>query len=251
MLECINLSTEYGGIPVFSLVNFKIAPGQLTAVLGKNGAGKSTLLKCLQQQQPYDGNIYLDGINIRHLTPIQRARRIAFLPQVLPCPDVTVYELTSFGRNPYLGINRKLAHTDLNAIDEALHLTGMSDYRNRILSSLSGGERQRAFWAMVLAQSTEILVLDEPTTYMDMIAEAEFLNIVRELTAQGKTIIVILHNLSLAVKVSDQIIILDDNRCFFSGATIDCLAQRKIEAAFGVRRITAGDSFNPEVIFTA
>lgn len=251
MLECIDLSTAYNGSLILDHVNFQLVPGQLTAVIGKNGAGKSTLIGCLQQRQPYKGDIYLDGANIRHFTPMQLARQIAFLPQSLPCPDVTVGELASFGRNPYLGINRKLSFADTTAIEKALQLTGMTDYRQRMLSALSGGERQRAFLAMVLAQSTEILILDEPTTFMDMIAEAEFLRLLKELTTMGKTIAIILHNLTLAIKFSDQIIILDENRCVFSGTTKTCLEQRKIETTFGVRRITAGDGPDSEIIFTA
>lgn len=251
MLECNDLSTSYNKKTILEHISFRLIPGQLTAVIGKNGTGKSTLIRCLQKQQPYKGTIYLNGVDIQKLLPKELARHIAFLPQALPCPRVTVGELICFGRNPYLGISRTLSDVDIAAIKSAVQLTGMDDYQQRMLSSLSGGERQRAFLAMILAQETEVLILDEPTTFMDMPTEAAFLHLLKELTVMGKTIAVILHNLSLAVKHCDQIIILADKQCAFSGSTKDCLNQRKIETTFGVRRITASDALGSEIIFTA
>lgn len=251
MLEAKDVSSSYGSTTVLEHVNFHFCPSKLTVILGKNGAGKSTLLKCLQQQQSYSGTIYLNGKNIKEFTLQQLTKIISFLPQHLPCPNVTVGELASFGRYPYLGLIRRLSAVDITAISKALELTGMTDYCSRVLTTLSGGEKQRAYLSMILAQTTDIIVLDEPTTHLDIITETQFLRLLKNLTLSGKTIVLILHNLDLAVRFADNIIILDDKRCVFNGTTAQCLSEKKIEEIFHVKRLITHSEDGQTVFFTA
>lgn len=248
MLTCEKVSVSFGGEAILQDISFSLEPHSFTAVVGKNGSGKSTLAGCIRRQVPYSGAITLDGQDIREFSHRALARRVASLPQLLPCPDVTVEELVGFGRNPYLGLNRRFSEADETAVADALAQTEMANYSHRLLPSLSGGERQRAFLAMVLAQQTEILVLDEPTTYLDIGAEAAFLRLLRSLPQRGKTLLVILHNLSLAVKYADALIVLDGGKCRFAGSKEDCLSQEILETVFDARRIETPDG---EILFTA
>lgn len=248
MLKCEHISVTLGNNTILRDISFHLKPGSFTALVGKNGSGKSTLASCLRSQLPYSGAITLDGQNIRSIPRRALAQRIASLPQAVPCPEVTVEELAGFGRNPYLGLNRRFSDADKAAVANALRRTQMDAFSQRYLSSLSGGERQRAFLAMVLAQETDILVLDEPTTYLDIGAEAAFIRLLSQLPREGKTLLVILHNLSLAVKYANDLIVLDGGRCRFSGTKEDCLTQGVLEDVFDARRVVTPDG---DILFTA
>lgn len=239
MLEAAGLGVTLGNRQILSDVSFSLRRGTFTALLGRNGSGKSTLAACLRQELRYTGQLTLAGQPIASFSPRALSRRIASLPQSLPCPPVTVAELAAFGRNPYLGIHRASSPADRDAVEQALARTGMLPLRDRMLPTLSGGERQRAFLAMTLAQDTELLVLDEPTTHLDLDAEAAFLHLLRELRQEGKTLLVILHNLSLAVKYADALVILDEGRCVCAAPTAECLTTGILESVFHVRRVIA------------
>ncbi len=240
MLEAAGLGVTLGSRQILSDVSFSLRRGTFTALLGRNGSGKSTLAACLRQELRYTGQLTLAGRPVASFSPRELSQRIASLPQSLPCPPVTVEELADFGRSPYLGLHRARASADRDAMEHALTRTGMLPLRSRMLPTLSGGERQRAFLAMTLAQDTELLVLDEPTTHLDLDAEAAFLRLLRELRQEGKTLLVILHNLSLAVKYADALVILDEGRCVCAAPTAECLAGGILESVFHVRRVTAG-----------
>ena len=247
MLQCNHVSVTLGGKEILKDVSFALRQNTFTAVLGKNGSGKSTLAACICAQQKHTGQITLGGSDLAALPPRERAKRIAVLPQNVGTPNISVRELVSLGRNPYIGLSRRMSGEDLAAIDRALTRTQMHAFADRMLSTLSGGERQRAYLAMVLAQDADILLLDEPTTYMDMHAEAEFLQLLKALTTEGKTLFVILHNLTLAAKYADEILILADGKQAFCGTKAECLQKSAIESAFSVRRINA----DGEVLFLA
>ena len=251
MLEFQNVSVTFGKVAILKDISFSVPDHQLTILLGRNGAGKTTLANCLLGQQKYSGHILLNERNIREETSGSLAKQVSLLPQLLPCPNITVQELVTFGRSPYLGIQHRLSKMDTDAIDDALAQAGCVSIRDRYLPSLSGGERQKAFLAMTLAQQTDLIVLDEPTTYMDAVAESDFLNLLQTLTSQGKTVILILHNLSLAVKYADQIVILDNGRCRFSGTKEVCLNRHEIEKTFHVLRFDAVCDGERAIFFSA
>lgn len=251
MLKCNDLSVNIGGKTVLERVSFELAQNTFTAVVGKNGSGKSTLSACIQQQIKYEGNITLDGRDLSSFSPKERAVRIASLPQTLLSPGITVGELTELGRSPHLGINKRLSEKDREITKNALMRTDMERFKNRLLPSLSGGEKQRAYLSMILAQDTDILVLDEPTTYMDIHAEAEFLRLLQSLTKEGKTLMVILHNLSLAARYAENIIVLDNHTCVFSGTRKDCIENEIFESVFNVRKVETKSNGKNEIFYLA
>ena len=237
MLNCHNLSVAFGGKQVLKNANFTLAPRTFTALIGKNGSGKSTLAAAIGQQVPYTGTVSLDNVDLSQMKPKERARRIAILPQSLPAPNLTVRELVTLGRNP---------HADF-AVERAFCRTDTTELSDRLLPTLSGGERQRAYLAMILAQDADILILDEPTTYMDIHAEGEFLQLLGTLVSEGKTLLVILHNLSHAVKYAENLLILDQNTMVFSGTKEEALKREILEEVFRVRRIHGEE--NREIFF--
>lgn len=251
MLEFQNVTVSLGKNTILNDISFSVPERKLTVLLGKNGAGKTTLANCLFGQQNYSGNILLNNKDIRKESTDELAKHLSLLPQLLPCPNITVRELVAFGRSPYMGIQHRLTKQDICAVEEAIVLADCVTIRDRYLPSLSGGERQKAFLAMTLAQQTNLIVLDEPTTYMDAVAESDFLNLLQALTRQGKTVILILHNLSLAVKYADQIVILDNGRCGFSGTKDECLNRQEIENTFHVLRFDAVCNGEREIFFSA
>ena len=251
MLKCNGLGVTLGGQILLENVSFELPPRTFTALIGKNGSGKSTLAACIRQQVPYTGDLSLEDVSLREFAPRQRACRIASLPQTLPAPDLTVRELAGLGRSPYLGLNRRFSAQDRTAVDNALRRTEMVSFASRRLPTLSGGERQRAYLAMILAQDADVLVLDEPTAYMDIHAEAECLRMMRALTSEGKTLMVILHNLSLAATYADRLLVLDRHTCVFAGQREECLSRGVIESVFNVRRVSAPDDRDGNILFLA
>lgn len=246
MLEFKNLTVKAGKTTILQDVNFKIPDKQLTAVVGINGAGKTTLVNCVNKQQRFMGDILINTENIRNFSSRQLAQKISILPQTLPNPNISVADLVAFGRNPYLSFTQRLSKKDLYAIDRALYETSLDAHRHRMISTLSGGERQKAYLAMILAQETDLLILDEPTTHMDIVTETAFLSKLKQLTHSGKTVMMIMHNLSYAVKFADHIVVLDNQTSVFSGSVRKCLEEKIIENIFQVRKIK---STNPEEIF--
>ena len=238
MLKCNNICVKN----ILENVSFNARCGSFTAILGKNGSGKTTLAKCIMGEQKYSGNITLCGENMRNMPHKIRAKRIAYLPQSLPSPNVTVAELVEFGRAPYTALNKKLCDADIDAISKAIEFTKLTEFKERMLPTLSGGEKQRAFLAMLLAQETDILLLDEPTAYMDMSAAAEFTKLLK---ASQKTVIAIMHDISLSIKHADNVLILDEGKQIFFGSKDACLESEIAQKTFCVKNAI----INGETIF--
>ena len=246
MIKINGLTVKYGKKTVLDNVGITFNKNRFTAVLGKNGSGKSTLFSCISRQLKYSGEIFLNGKNIDKIEPKEYAKNLSFLPQSLNKPAITVKELVQFGRNPYTGLDGRLSAEDDKKVEEALKITGLTDFSKRLLPTLSGGECQKAYLAMIIAQQTPTLLLDEPTTYMDIGAQEEFILLINKLKQNGKSPIVIMHDLALAVKYADDIVIIEKGRCIFSGTKKECLEKNIIEKAFSVRRINAEN----EIFFT-
>ena len=174
MLQFQQVSACYGKTPVLEQVSFSLVPHQLTAVVGRNGSGKSTLVSCVNQELHYTGEISFSDRSLAVMTRRERAQRIAILPQALRTPAVTVEELAAFGRSPYLDFGKRMSPKDRQIVAESLEAIGIAGLRDKLVSELSGGERQKAYLAMVLAQNPRVMILDEPTTYMDMEYETSF-----------------------------------------------------------------------------
>ncbi len=252
MLSFESLQAGYGKRRVLSDVSFRLIPHTVTAVLGKNGSGKSTLVSCINQELCYTGKIEFSSQNIALLPPRERAKLIAILPQNLERPRISVEELVALGRSPYLDLGRRFSSADWQAVERAMEDADVGGLRHQSVDALSGGERQRAYLAMILAQDTRVLILDEPTTYLDMEYEAEFLRKLEALRKQRKkTLLLILHNLSQAVQYADRIVILQDGGVFFDGPTAQCLDEEAIERVFGVRRYEIGQNGEKAIFFSA
>jgi len=151
--------------------------------------------------------------------------------------EYTVKELTEFGRNPYTGLDGRLSAEDNFIVEEAMKTTGMTDFSQRLLPTLSGGERQKAYLSMIIAQQTDHIFLDEPTTYMDICAQEEFIDLIASLKQQNKSPTVVMHDLALAIKYADDIVIVEKGNCIFNGTKEECLNEKAIEKTFSVKRI--------------
>ncbi len=242
MLEVRNITVSHAEKTVLEKTSFVAERGSFTAVLGKNGAGKSTLLEALASLLPYEGEALWDRKPLGMLSVRERAKTMAFLPQMLRTPPFTVRELVSCGRSPYLSFAHRMNAEDVSAVEKALALTDTVSFADRLVSTLSGGERQRAFLAMALAQNAPILLLDEPTSYMDIAAESAFLALLSSLSKkENKTVLAVMHDLSFALRYADRILILECGKTAFFGTKEECLASRAIENVFGVRRYSDGD----------
>jgi len=235
MLDIKNLSISYGRKNIIDDISFTAEKGRITTIIGKNGSGKSSIVSCVNRMIPYDGTICIDGTDIAMLKPKERAKQIAILPQTLPVPDVSVEELVSFGRSPYLGVSGRLSEYDNSIVDKYMAFTGADEIRHRRVNTLSGGERQKAYLAMILSQETPFIIFDEPTTHMDMQYESSFIDMIMSLRGK-KTILMIMHDLTQAVRISDRLIVIDNRTVCYNGDASDCAEKGIIEHAFGVKQ---------------
>lgn len=250
MLEIKDLSVKFGSRKVLDQVSLTLRPHRLTVLVGRNGSGKSTLLNCVNQQLPYTGTITQGEKNLALIPPRKRAKSIAVLPQSVPSPHITGRELAAFGRNPYLDFTGRLREQDRQAVEEALRDTEALELADRYVDTLSGGEKQRILLAMILAQNTPTLLLDEPTAHMDLNYEAAFLSLLRQLKhRKNKTVLVVLHDLNLAVEYADDLIVLDGGKVIFAGVREDCLGQEILEKTFSLRRYTVQEGEEARIFF--
>ena len=248
MLEIRNLHARLSRRDILRGVDLTLTPHTLTAVVGRNGCGKSTLVGCINQTSPYTGEILFSGRNLALIPPRERASLISVLPQTLHAPHITVRELVTLGRSPYIDIAHHLTANDRDAIDRALETIGITDLSAAYVDTLSGGERQKAYLAMTLAQDTRLMVLDEPTTHMDMAYEQSFLDLLTTLRHRHKkTLLVVMHDLAQAVRHADRIAVMDSGQIIFCGTIEECLAANIFEQVFSVRRHTSGE----HIFFTA
>jgi iron complex transport system ATP-binding protein len=232
------LRVGYNDRVVIDGLALEIVKGTITALVGPNGAGKSTLLKALARLlTPSGGAVYLDGKAISTLPTAAIARELAILPQGPSAPPgLTVRELVEQGRFPHVGALRMLRVQDHTAITAALELTGMTAFDNRPLDGLSGGERQRAWIALTLAQDTPILLLDEPTTFLDIGHQLEVLDLVARLNRERQmTIVLVLHDLNQAARYADRMVALNHGRIVADGPPQAVLTPALLESVFKVR----------------
>lgn len=247
ILKTKNVSLGYGRKEIVKDLNIDIKKGEIITIIGPNGSGKSTILKSLSRYlKPTKGKIYLDGDDIHKLDTKKIAQKMANLPQVRNIPDdFTVETLVSYGRFPHLNFGQRLGRQDYEIIDWALEKTHMKSLKNRNLEALSGGERQRAWIAMALAQKPEILLLDEPTTFLDISYQLEVLELVKELNETlGLTIIMVLHDLNQAARYSHKIYAIKEGRLFGCGKPGDLISQEFLRKVFRIEADIFEDSSN-------
>lgn len=237
MLEIQNLSAGYPGRNVLSGLDFSIPEGSFTALVGPNGCGKSTLLKAIVGITPYDGTVIFRGAPLSALKDTQRAHTVSFLPQSRGVPQLSVEKLVLHGRFPYLGYPRKYREEDRRAAAAALKRLGMESFAQRSLTALSGGERQKAYLAMLLAQDTPVILMDEPTAALDICHKFEVLSIAKALAAEGRTVIMVLHELELALQYADRIAVMDQGRIVHTGTPEETVHCGILDRTFRIRVI--------------
>lgn len=211
--------------------------GRVTTLLGPNGCGKSTLLRTMSRLlRPRSGRVEVGGADVHSLSARDSARRIAVLPQHPMAPEgLTVGELVARGRHPHRPRWRGSTARDRSAIDRALERTGTADLAGADLSALSGGQRQRSWLAMAVAQDTPVLLLDEPTTYLDPAHAIEMLDLVRGLAADGRTVVMVLHDLALAAAYSDRVVVMKDGAVLADGGPREAITSELLAVAYGLR----------------
>jgi iron complex transport system ATP-binding protein len=230
-----DLSIGYDDRTIVSNLDLEIAEGTVTVVIGPNGCGKSTLLRALGRLLPARaGQVILDGKEISKIKTREVAKVLGILPQSPIAPDgLTVADLVARGRHPHQSWYQQWSTGDEAAVTEALKLTGMTDLADRTVDELSGGQRQRAWISMALAQGTEVLLLDEPTTFLDLAHQIDVLDLVAKLNKElGRTIVVVLHDLNLAARYAHQLVAMRAGKIVASGAPEDVLTEPILREVF-------------------
>ncbi|MEO7079774.1 MAG: ABC transporter ATP-binding protein [Rhodococcus sp. (in: high G+C Gram-positive bacteria)] len=232
-----DLTLGYGDRIVVENLGLEVRTGVITTVIGPNGCGKSTLLRALGRLlKPKSGRVVLDGKAISSMRTKDVARVLGMLPQAPVAPEgLTVADLVSRGRHPHQSWIRQWSSDDESEVADALELTGVGDLADRPVDELSGGQRQRAWISMALAQGTDILLLDEPTTYLDLAHSLEVLDLIDRLHEDlGRTVIMVLHDLNLAIRYSDQIIVMSQGKIVEAGRPQDVISEKLLLDVFGL-----------------
>ncbi|MDD2868459.1 ABC transporter ATP-binding protein [Neomegalonema sp.] len=237
-LSVEGLSLGYRGRRVISDLSLSLPPGRFTAILGPNGCGKSTLLRGLARLiPPESGRVTLDGEDLQSFAPKALARRLGLLPQAPLAPEgITVADLVARGRAPWRGLLSSWSPADEAARAEAMRATGVAEFAGRPLSELSGGQRQRVWIALALAQETEHLLLDEPTTWLDLPHQIEILRLLARLRREaGRSLVAVLHDLNLAARHADHLVLLAPGSLVAQGAPEEVLTPAHVAEAFGLK----------------
>ncbi|MEU6644554.1 ABC transporter ATP-binding protein [Saccharomonospora sp. NPDC046836] len=244
------LELGYRDRTVISSLDLTVPPGRITAIVGANASGKSTLLRSMSRLlAPRDGHVLLDGKQVHRMPAKELARTLGLLPQSPIAPEgITVADLVGRGRHPHQRVLSRWSRRDDEAVAAALEATSTLDLAERAVDELSGGQRQRVWIAMALAQETELLLLDEPTTFLDVSHQVEVLDLLTDLNCdRGTTIVMVLHDLTLAVRYADHLVALADGRVHIAGHPGEVLTTDTVRAVFGLdsRIITDPTSGRP------
>lgn len=245
MLQFEKISLIKQEHPILQDVTLSFPSHTLSVLVGKNGSGKSSLIGCVSGEHRYSGSIRLGDLPLDGISASERAKKISVLPQNLPFAHFTVEQVVSFGRLPHHSFGYRLSAEDREKIEKAMQLVDVASMRGRMLDTLSGGEKQKVYLAMMLAQDTEWMIFDEPTTFMDAVAAHRFMELLCHIQKrEQKSVLVVLHDLSAAVRYGEHIAVLKDGKVCFDGKTEACLSQRVLEQTFSLRRIAAeGQTF--------
>lgn len=237
-IQVQDITVSYSKQIILNKLSLKLQQGKITAILGPNGSGKSTLLKTLVGLIPYqEGNILIDNKRLTNFSKIELAKILSILPQSPDSPhDITVKQLVGYGRHAHSSWFKNTKEEDSFYINWALEATNLTNLSESYLYELSGGQRQRSWIAMSLAQNSDYLFLDEPTTYLDIHYQFEILSLLRDLnTKQNKTIVMVLHELQNAIQYADHIIVLDKGKIVADDTSKNILASKVLEDVFKVK----------------
>ncbi len=235
MIELLNVCAGYGDRKVLKSVSLKVIPGQITVVAGPNGCGKSTLLKTISGLiKANQGDIYIHGQLQNTYTSMQLARQLAYLPQKRNIPEITVEKMVLHGRFPYLKYPKRYRKEDMEIAIKALKSVGMEAYAKENVRSLSGGMQQKVYIAMALAQDTPIVLLDEPTNFLDIVHQIRLMTLARAMADSGKAVVMVLHDIALALKMADYMVIMNDGKIAAQGTPQEIFSGGSIQQVYGV-----------------
>lgn len=251
-LRVEQLSAGYAGHTAVDRVDLSVPSGHVVAIVGPNGCGKSTLLRCVARlHEPTGGRVFAGEDDIWKLRQREAAHRVALLPQAPQAPEaVTVAGLVRYGRHPHQGLFRQWSREDERAVARALRATGTEELAGRRLDQLSGGQRQRCWLAMALAQETPVVLLDEPTSALDIGHAAEVLGLVRQIAAEGRTLVMVVHDLAAAARYADTVVALRDGRVLASGPPRETVDAALVRELYGIEAdiLTAPSDGAPVVV---
>lgn len=235
MIELKNVYAGYEGKNVLKGATVSFEPGKITVLIGPNGCGKSTLLKSIVRINPHDaGEILIDGISVKEMNTKQLARKVAYLAQNRKAPDISVGKMALHGRFAHLGYPRKYRAEDFGIAKRALKWAGMEQESEKLVSKISGGMQQRVYIAMALAQDADTILMDEPTTYLDVEHQLRFLEMARQLAKEGKAVVMVLHDLTQALQIADKVIVLKEGEIIAQGTTDEVFETGSLQKAFHV-----------------
>jgi ABC-type cobalamin/Fe3+-siderophores transport system ATPase subunit len=235
MIKLNNITAGYNKVEIIKNINISFEEGSITSIAGKNGCGKTTLLKTASNLlKPFGGEVTISGRDISSIPNKELAKKVSFLPQLRTVPNITVYNLVMHGRYPYLGFSRTPQKKDKEIVERAIEKMGLNEYIYKNIQELSGGQRQKVYIAMVLAQDTDIIFLDEPTTYLDINHQLEILEIIKNLKKMGKTIVMVLHDLSSALSYSDKICLMENGEVAIYDTPQAVFESKEIDRIFKV-----------------
>ena len=243
-LEIKNLVLGYEDKIIVNNIDLSIPKGEITMLIGANGCGKSTLLSGMSRLLiPKEGDVLLEGVSIHDYKAKDLSKKLAILPQGPIAPEgITVKELCYFGRNPYKNLFVSRTKEDDDMVQWAIEATGLKEFANRQLDSLSGGQRQRAWIAMALTQNTDILLLDEPTTYLDLAYQIEILELLKDLNKKTKkTIVTVIHELNQAARYADNLVCMKKGKIYSQGRVETVFTENMLKDVFGVDSIVILD----------
>lgn len=237
MIELQGVQAGYHRHPVLHGVNLTFRPGEVLVLLGPNGSGKSTLLRTVLGLLPCSaGQILYDGIPLSALSPRQVARQVAFLSQSRSVPNITARRMVLHGRFPHLSYPRHYRPEDYRIVEQALEQVDAADLADRPVTELSGGQRQKVYLAMAVAQQTSVILMDEPTTFLDIAHQLGVMELARQLARSGKAVVMVLHDLSMALSTADRLAILAEGTLVRTGSPEEIYQSKILEEVFGIRQ---------------
>ncbi|WP_018922977.1 ABC transporter ATP-binding protein [Salsuginibacillus kocurii] len=243
-IETKDLTLAYGETTIIDSLDLKVPPGEITVFIGSNGSGKSTLLRAMARLlKPKQGAVVLDGKAVADSSTKEVAKQMAILPQGPTAPaELSVFQLVKLGRYPHQNLFNQWSKEDEEHVFEALRMVQLEDLAERTVATLSGGQRQRAWIAMTLAQDTDLLLLDEPTTYLDLNHQIEILDILYDLNREsGRTVVMVLHDLNLAARYADHMVAVSNQTVYQSGTPNEIMTKEVIGDVFDMPCMVSAD----------